>query len=60
MEPLVKGQLFEKAINEVSIVLAKKTVAEYVETEEILNILKKIGVDFAQGYYIGKPKADFL
>lgn len=34
-----------------------KTVAEYVENEEIFNILNKIGVDYSQGYYFGKPEA---
>ncbi len=32
-----------------------KTIAEFVENKEILNILKKSGIDMAQGYYIGKP-----
>ncbi|MEA2112337.1 MAG: EAL domain-containing protein [Campylobacterota bacterium] len=35
--------------------LGMKTIAEFVENEEILDILKEIGVDFAQGYFIGKP-----
>lgn len=33
-----------------------KTIAEYVESEEIKNYLSKHGVDYSQGYYIGKPK----
>ncbi len=37
--------------------LGIKTIAEYVESETILNILKEDNVDMAQGYYIGKPKA---
>jgi len=32
-----------------------KTVAEYVHSEEVLNQVKILGVDFAQGYHIGKP-----
>ncbi len=35
--------------------LGIKTVAEYVHSEEVLNQVKILGVDFAQGYYIGKP-----
>jgi len=34
-----------------------QTVAEYVENENIYNILKEIGVDYSQGYYFGKPEA---
>ena len=30
-------------------------LAECVETEEELNYLKSVGVDFAQGYYLGRP-----
>ena len=37
-----------------------KTVAEFVENEETLNELQKLGVDYAQGYYIGKPKRDLV
>lgn len=35
--------------------LGKKAVAEYVENEAILDILKTMGVDFVQGYHIGHP-----
>ena len=31
------------------------TVAEFVESEEVLNELKKMGVDYAQGYHLGMP-----
>ncbi len=33
----------------------KKTVAEFVENEEIYNILCELGVDYSQGYYFSKP-----
>jgi diguanylate cyclase (GGDEF)-like protein len=32
-----------------------ETVAEYVETDEILTRIAKLGVDYGQGYAIGKP-----
>jgi EAL domain-containing protein (putative c-di-GMP-specific phosphodiesterase class I) len=32
-----------------------KTIAEYVENDAILNQLRAIGVDYAQGYGIRKP-----
>ena len=35
--------------------LHKKTIAEGVEDEDILNYLKKVGVDYIQGYYFAKP-----
>jgi len=33
----------------------KKTVAEFVENEEIFKTLQKLGVDYSQGYYFNKP-----
>ncbi len=32
-----------------------KTIAEYIETEELQNFAREIGIDFGQGYHIGKP-----
>ena len=45
-----------KAIYEVATALGKKTVAEFVENEKTLNILADIGVTYAQGYHLSKPK----
>jgi diguanylate cyclase (GGDEF)-like protein len=36
-------------------VMGKNTVAEFVESNEILEALREIGVDYAQGYAIGRP-----
>lgn len=33
-----------------------KTVAEFVADEEIFEIVKSLGIDYSQGYYIGKPE----
>ena len=43
-----------KSINEIGHFMGKKTIAEYVEDDEVLAILREIGVDFAQGFGIGK------
>ena len=32
------------------------TIAEFVEDRNVLDILKRIGVDYAQGYEIGRPQ----
>lgn len=37
--------------------LGLKTIAEFVEDKDSLELLEKMGVDFVQGYYIGKPSA---
>lgn len=44
-----------KAINDISRSLNKRSVAEYVENEEIFLALKEIGVDYGQGYFISRP-----
>jgi EAL domain-containing protein (putative c-di-GMP-specific phosphodiesterase class I) len=46
-----------RAMNDVAHAMGKQTVAEYVESKECLDKLKEIGVDFVQGFYIGKPGA---
>ncbi len=45
-----------KSINEMGHVMGKETVAEFVEKEPILWKLREIGVDYAQGYAIAKPR----
>ena len=45
-----------KSINEIGHFMGKKTIAEYVEDDEVLEILREIGVDFAQGYGIEKKR----
>lgn len=44
------------AINQVGQTMELKTVAEFVETAEIRAILTDLGVDYLQGFDIGKPK----
>ncbi|MDH3980022.1 MAG: EAL domain-containing protein, partial [Gammaproteobacteria bacterium] len=48
-----------RSINEVAHASGKKTIAEFVEDAETAELLRRIGVDYAQGYYFGKP-ADFI
>jgi len=44
-----------KSINEVAKVMGKQTIAEFVETDEVYNLLCEMGVDYAQGYAISPP-----
>lgn len=46
-----------RSINEIGHVMGKRTIAEFVEDEAILGILGQIGVDYAQGYAIGRPQS---
>ena len=42
-----------KSINEIGQVMGKKIIAEYVESEPVLGKLKEIGLNYAQGFYLG-------
>ncbi|PID42364.1 MAG: GGDEF domain-containing protein [Gammaproteobacteria bacterium] len=44
-----------ETINHIGHLLGKKTVAEFAENQNIIEILNDIGVDFAQGYGVCKP-----
>lgn len=44
-----------KAMVEVARGLGKKTVAEFVEHAETIGLLREFGVDYAQGFHIGRP-----
>ena len=45
-----------RSINDIGHVMGMQTIAEFVEGPEILQLLKEIGVDYVQGYYIAKPE----
>ena len=51
-----KDRAIVRSINEVAKIMEMQTIAECVENSEILNNLCEIGVDYAQGYGIGKPE----
>jgi diguanylate cyclase (GGDEF)-like protein len=45
-----------KAVVDLAKALGIETVAEYVETEAIAHAVRKLGIDYAQGYAYGKPE----
>ncbi|WP_310439803.1 diguanylate cyclase [Sulfuricurvum sp.] len=50
-----KDRIFVKHIHQIAKEFGKRTIAEYVEDKETLDILKEIGVDYAQGFHYGQP-----
>jgi diguanylate cyclase (GGDEF)-like protein len=44
-----------RSINEIGHYMGKQTIAEFVESDAVLERLREIGVDFVQGYHIDKP-----
>lgn len=53
-------QILVESMVEISTKLGKKTIAEFVETAEMILKLREIGVDLGQGYIFGKPKKQLL
>lgn len=48
-------QAMVRSINQIAHSLNKSTIAEFVENEDVMEQLRIVGVDLAQGYYLGKP-----
>ncbi len=42
-----------KSINEMGHILGLKTIAECADSEQVVKLLKEMGIDYAQGYYLG-------
>jgi diguanylate cyclase (GGDEF)-like protein/PAS domain S-box-containing protein len=45
-----------RSINEIGHLTGKRTIAEFAENEEIITMLRGMGVDYAQGYGVSEPK----
>ena len=45
-----------RSINEIGHLTGKQTIAEFAENAEIITVLRGMGVDYAQGYGVEKPK----
>jgi diguanylate cyclase (GGDEF)-like protein/PAS domain S-box-containing protein len=44
-----------RSINEIGHLTGKQTIAEFAENQEIIDMLRGLGVDYAQGYGVGTP-----
>ena len=53
-DPIDRGMV--EAIHQVGQIMKIRTIAEWVEDEATMAALTEIGVDFAQGYHIGRPQ----
>ena len=45
-----------QSINEIAHLLGKRTVAEHINSESIHQLLEEIGIDYGQGYHLGRPE----
>jgi diguanylate cyclase (GGDEF)-like protein len=48
-------RVFVQAMNDMAHAVGKKTVAEFVENEKIQAMITELGIDYGQGYGLGKP-----
>ena len=46
-----------RSINEIGHLTGKQTIAEFAESDEVIAMLKTLGVDYAQGYAISRPQS---
>ncbi len=53
-------QLLVKSMIDIAHSLGKKTVAEYVEKQSTMDLLKKFGIDYIQGFLVGKPSRHLM
>ncbi len=53
-------QVFVKALRDVASGMNKHTIAEFVEDHDTLMLLKSYGINYAQGYHVGKPSKELL
>ena len=44
-----------RAIHQIAHSLGKRTVAEFVGSQQVINLLANIGIDYAQGFFYGQP-----
>ena len=44
-----------ESINHIGHVMRLKTIAEWVENDQTLQLLENMGIDYAQGYWIAEP-----
>jgi len=50
-------QKMVRMIGEIGRAAGMKTVAEYVQSAPVFALLARLGIDYAQGFYIGRPTA---
>ncbi len=51
------SKVMVEAINHIAEGIGLKTVAEFVENEHILSIVRDLNVDYAQGFHLSRPQA---
>lgn len=53
-----RDKAFVVSISDLAKQLELKTVAEFVENEEVLEMVRSVGIDYAQGFHVGRPSRE--
>ncbi len=51
-----KDRAFVQSIHQLATSLGIRVIAEHVESREVVDALREMGVELGQGYYIGRPE----
>ena len=46
-----------KALVDVARGMGMRTIAEFVENKQVFELVRDLGVDYVQGYYLGQPQS---
>ena len=52
----INSQMVTETIIDFAKKMNIKTIAEFVHSESVFIVVKNMGIDYAQGYYFGKPQ----
>ena len=52
-------QLVVRSLVEIAKGMGKRTIAEFVQDDATIDLLTKLGVDYAQGFHLGRPGRSF-
>jgi len=55
-----KDRAFVQSMQSLATELGIKTIAEFVEGPEVLKEVQALGIDLAQGYYLGRPARELM
>jgi diguanylate cyclase/phosphodiesterase len=55
-----RDHIFVRSINELARALNIQVIAEFVESEEVLEMLRELNIDYAQGFHIGRPQREIV
>ena len=55
-----KDRAFVQSMQSLATELGIKTIAEFVEGPQVLDEVRALGIDLAQGYYLGRPTRELL